>query len=65
MDAVEAAIARAGFSIGMQDIAANAGCGKISTVRSAVSQLIDEGRVARGGARYAPTYTIAKEMADG
>jgi DNA-binding GntR family transcriptional regulator len=63
MDAVEAAIARAEIPIGIQTIAEIAGCGKIRTVRSAISQLVEEGRVARGGLRYAPTYTIAKEMA--
>jgi len=63
MNAVEVAIARAESPIGIQDITARAGCGKIRTVRSAISQLIEEGRVIRGGARYLPTYTIAKEMA--
>ena len=62
MNAVEATIARAESPIGIQDIAARAGCGKIRTVRSAISQLVEEGRVARNG-RYLPTYTIAKEMA--
>ena len=48
--------------VGIQDITALAGCGKIRTVRSAISQLIEEGRIVRNR-RYAPTYSIAKEMA--
>lgn len=63
MDAVERAIASAGSPVGIQDIMMHACCGKIRTVRSAISQLVEEGRVDRGGARFAPTYTIAKEMA--
>ena len=62
MDAVEAVIACAEYPIGIQDITALAGCGKIRTVRSAISQLIEEGRIVRNR-RYAPTYSIAKEMA--
>ena len=59
MNAVEAVIATAAAPIGIREIHARAGCGKIRTVRSALSQLVEEGRVVRGGVRPNPTYTPA------
>ena len=59
MNAVEAVIASAASPIGIREIHARAGCGKIRTVRSALGQLIEEGRIVRGGVRPDPTYTIA------
>lgn len=45
----------------VRTITARANCGAISTVRSALAQLREEGRVVRGGRPNDPTYRRATE----
>jgi ribosomal protein S25 len=42
-------------------IAERANCGKLRTVRSALTQLREEGRVVRGGSNYSTVYRLAAE----
>lgn len=58
MDAVAAVLDHDSW-VPIHVIVARANCGKLRTVRSALSQLKDEGRIVRGGSNNNPVYQLA------
>lgn len=56
MESVEAALLNAGVELTLAELEARSGCGKRSTVRSAVYQLVEEGRAVVGGSHNVRTF---------
>ena len=63
MEAVAKVLDRESW-VPIRAIVERAGCGKIRTVRSALSQLREEGRVVMGGKKHSPVYQLATEESE-
>ena len=54
-----AAVLSSTAGLPIAEVVARAGCGNIRTVRSAISQLKEEGRIITGGTHNNPLYRLA------